>query len=147
MRGLAAVLLGGARPTGAGLSKTGGDIGNSEVPKIRKQMVNITTRSGKGRLANQRTTPKRVKRADARVDILTGGLADKKDYTKLPQRQLRKGTQHEQEHTDKPAIAREIAGDHVAEDPKYYTHLAAVEKKAAAPAGLLAVLLAATAQS
>ena len=40
---------------------------------------------------------------------------------------VKKGTTHEKEHTKKKGIAREIARDHVGEDPKYYDKLDAIE--------------------
>jgi hypothetical protein len=39
------------------------------------------------------------------------------------QQQLRIGTEHEMEHTSDPDIAREIAMDHLDEDPQYYVKL------------------------
>ena len=41
--------------------------------------------------------------------------------------ELEKGIRVEMEHTDNPAVAREIAKDHLAEDPKYYTKLASLD--------------------
>ena len=40
-----------------------------------------------------------------------------------------KGTKVETEHTSNEAMAKEIAKDHLFEDPKYYTKLAEMEKK------------------
>lgn len=40
---------------------------------------------------------------------------------------VKKGTGHEKEHTTKTGVAREIARDHVKEDPKYYDKLDAIE--------------------
>jgi hypothetical protein len=37
--------------------------------------------------------------------------------------ELVKGIRHEKEHTTDPKVAREIALDHLKEDPKYYTKL------------------------
>ncbi len=45
------------------------------------------------------------------------------------QAELDKGIKVEKEHTTSDAIAREIALDHLAEDPKYYTKLASVHKE------------------
>jgi hypothetical protein len=41
---------------------------------------------------------------------------------------LKKGTQHELEHTDDSKVAQQIAMDHLAEDPKYYEKLEKMEK-------------------
>jgi len=43
--------------------------------------------------------------------------------------QIKKGTEHEKEHTDDEATAKQIAADHLKEDPQYYTHLDEMEKK------------------
>lgn len=40
-----------------------------------------------------------------------------------------KGTKVETEHTSNESMAKEIAKDHLFEDPKYYTKLAEMEKK------------------
>jgi hypothetical protein len=40
-----------------------------------------------------------------------------------------KGTEVETEHTSNKQMAKEIAKDHLFEDPKYYTKLAKMEKK------------------
>ena len=44
-------------------------------------------------------------------------------------RQLAMGIKVEMEHTDDRTVAREIALDHLAEDPSYYTHLQEMENK------------------
>lgn len=43
--------------------------------------------------------------------------------------QLRKGIKVEMEHTDDPKIAKEIAMDHISEDPTYYDKLSQIEAK------------------
>ena len=47
------------------------------------------------------------------------------DYLKL---ELKKGIKTELEHTNDKNIAREIAMDHIYEDPKYYTKLSKIEE-------------------
>ena len=42
--------------------------------------------------------------------------------------ELRMGVEHELEHTDDPDLAEQIAIDHLAETPDYYTRLRAVER-------------------
>ena len=72
----------------------------------------------------------------AKPDIISGGLADGlfpgSDEQKL------KGRKVEMEHTGNPAIAGEIAADHLAEDSRYYDHLEEMEDKAG---GILAAVL------
>lgn len=64
----------------------------------------------------------------AAEDVLPGGKGDNQPDSKFSKKQLKKGIKHEAEHTKSPEIKKEIAKDHLTEDPKYYTHLDAVEK-------------------
>jgi len=66
----------------------------------------------------------------AQSDIVAGGKADKlkdKDFSK---KQMEMGEKVELEHTDTPALAREISRDHLEEFPDYYTRLDKMEEKA-----------------
>jgi 3'-phosphoadenosine 5'-phosphosulfate sulfotransferase (PAPS reductase)/FAD synthetase len=63
-----------------------------------------------------------------KADRLPGGRADRKRPTDFPADILREGTDHELEHTHSRALAREIAMDHLTEDPDYYVKLGKVEK-------------------
>jgi hypothetical protein len=60
---------------------------------------------------------------------LRGGAAERLGVTEhqVPARELARGQEHEMEHTDDPAMARQIALDHLAEDPDYYRHLDVLE--------------------
>ncbi len=62
-------------------------------------------------------------------DRLPGGLADRLGITErdVDPEQLRMGIQTELEHTSDPELAKEIAIDHLAERPDYYTMLLAAE--------------------
>ena len=60
-------------------------------------------------------------------DRLPGGLGDTKKPADFDEEQLAKGVKVEMEHTDDPAIAREIAMDHLTEDSLYYDKLEEVE--------------------
>jgi hypothetical protein len=67
----------------------------------------------------------RVKKSDSpynpfKYDQLHGGAADAKRPEDFDPDALAIGTQHELEHTDDPELAREIAMDHLTEDPHYY---------------------------
>jgi hypothetical protein len=73
-------------------------------------------------------------------DQIKGGLADKLslediskkfdfDIDKL-KKELESGTKVEMEHTDDKSKAKEIAMDHLAEMPDYYTRLEKMEKDA-----------------
>lgn len=56
-------------------------------------------------------------------DLLSGGLADKKNPADFDQRELAKGIKAELEHTNNRQLAQEIAMDHLTEDPYYYSKL------------------------
>lgn len=60
---------------------------------------------------------------------LPGGVGDKTNQGDLDQSQLSKGIKVEMEHTDDPDKAKEIATDHLTEDPKYYDKLKEMESK------------------
>ena len=61
-------------------------------------------------------------------DKLKGGLADKKKPSDFDSKQLRIGTNVEMEHTKDRQIAKEIAKDHLSEDPNYYEKIKKIEK-------------------
>ena len=66
-------------------------------------------------------------------DKIPGGLADKKSKKDFDQKQLKVGIKIESEHTSDPAIAEEIAMDHLTEDKDYYKKLQELEKAVAPP--------------
>lgn len=60
---------------------------------------------------------------------IKGGLADGINPNQLNQEELAKGVSVELEHTNNPVFAREIATDHLVENPKYYDKLEKIEAK------------------
>ncbi len=56
-------------------------------------------------------------------DVLPGGKADNVSDDKFNAEALAKGIKHEMEHTENEEIAKEIAKDHLSEDPDYYDKL------------------------
>lgn len=89
---------------------------------------------------------------DMKEEKLKGGKADKKTFTDLVNKnkikgkdigeikkellkQLNKGIKVETEHTDDESEAKEIALDHLFEDPNYYDKLKKVETKEATSSG------------
>jgi predicted double-glycine peptidase len=68
--------------------------------------------------------------AKAPTDKIPGGLADKGPPKGVDPKQIEKGMLVEREHTYDPSIAREIALDHLTEDPRYYDKLEKMEKEA-----------------
>lgn len=63
-------------------------------------------------------------------DKIKGGKGDKMDPDYVNYYEFTKGWKHELEHTDDIDKAKEIALDHLAEDPNYYTRLEMIEYKA-----------------
>ncbi len=68
-------------------------------------------------------------------ELLTGllkGVGKHKEVpvTKFDSEQIKMGLEVEKEHTDSPAIAQQIAKDHLAEIPDYYTRLKKMEDEA-----------------
>lgn len=61
-------------------------------------------------------------------DLLPGGMGDDLPDSYFDSEQLKIGTKHEMEHTKNPDVAKEIAKDHLSEDPNYYKKLKKVEK-------------------
>jgi hypothetical protein len=61
---------------------------------------------------------------------LVGGDADGLKDEWFTPKALRKGMAEEKEHTKDPAIKKEIAKDHLTQDPKYYDKLEKIEKPA-----------------
>lgn len=56
-------------------------------------------------------------------DSIKGGKGDKTTPTDVDPKQLEIGIAVEMEHTDDKDTAKEIALDHLTEDPEYYTKL------------------------
>ena len=67
-------------------------------------------------------------------DRIPGGKADNMPDSAFSRKSLKAGVKVEREHTRNPAIAREIAKDHLKESPRYYRALkkmeSGLEKKA-----------------
>jgi hypothetical protein len=64
---------------------------------------------------------------------LKGGLADYVPDSVFDKKDLEKGIKVEMEHTTDREIAKEIAKDHLLEDPKYYDKLEKIQKNPTAP--------------
>jgi hypothetical protein len=64
------------------------------------------------------------------AEKIDGGLGDGRKDTEFDPVQLAKGIKVELEHAYDFAIAKEIAKDHLTEDPKYYDHLEEMEEDA-----------------
>lgn len=74
-------------------------------------------------------TFKALNEADSKKQKLKGGKGDKLSPDRVNYHEFQKGWKHELEHTDDIDKAKEIALDHLAEDPMYYTRLEMIEYK------------------
>jgi hypothetical protein len=63
-------------------------------------------------------------------EAVPGGLASGKSDSEFDPAQMEKGTKVELEHTGDTEKARDIAKDHLVENPKYYDYLEKMEEKA-----------------
>jgi hypothetical protein len=73
---------------------------------------------------------KSLNEAATKKQKLKGGKGDKLTPDQVNYYEFKKGWKHELEHTDDIDKAKEIALDHLAEDPMYYTRLDMIEIKA-----------------
>jgi len=94
------------------------------IEKLSTKIDKIEDRLAKG---------EEVEAIDMIIDIikgnkLEGGLGDKTKVKDVDAAQLKMGMKVEMEHTNDSETAKEIALDHLTEDPKYYTKLKEVEK-------------------
>jgi hypothetical protein len=64
-------------------------------------------------------------------DILPGGKADSMSDAAFNKKKLNHAKKHEMEHTTNPAIAKEVAKDHLVEDENYYKKIEKIEKLSA----------------
>lgn len=80
------------------------------------------------RKAAAENKPSNALSRSGKKDLLHGGEADNLPDREFSPRTLAQGTQHEHEHTDNDQVAKEIAKDHLSEDPDYYKKVEAIEK-------------------
>ena len=73
--------------------------------------------------------PKCASTGIVKRELLTGGLADYVPDSAFEKKDLEKGIKVEMEHTSDRALAKEIAKDHLLEDPDYYEKLEKMEAK------------------
>jgi hypothetical protein len=66
--------------------------------------------------------------AEKVLDVLPGGQADHVPDEQFPPEALAEGKKHEREHTNNAEVAKEIAKDHLSEEPAYYKKIQQLEK-------------------
>ena len=114
--------------------------GEMEEKWSQKYKNSIDCNNPKG--FSQRAHCQGKKKKQVSEEILKGGKADKKtledilkkhnkkgNTIEVLKKQLQKGMKVEMEHTDNKTKAKEIAMDHLYEDPKYYDKLKKIESK------------------
>jgi hypothetical protein len=69
-----------------------------------------------------------MRKAKKKGDAIPGGLADDRPDSDFDPKALAEGIRVEMEHTTSRRIAKEIAKDHLTEDPRYYKKLKKIEK-------------------
>jgi hypothetical protein len=62
------------------------------------------------------------------TEKLKGGKGDNRPDSDFNKKDLEHAIKHEMEHTKNQSIAKEIAKDHLSEDPNYYKKLKKIEK-------------------
>lgn len=110
---------------------------NEEKHKKNKKKITkeATTTGASGSFTGSLTGGK----TETKEEKLKGGAADNKTLNQLAkkhdvkkttlEKQLKKGMKVEKEHDKRRSFSKEIAMDHLSEDPKYYDKLEKIEKK------------------
>ena len=113
----------------SGLDKTG-EFGpeNLAYKAVRKQGLVQALYDLKAQLHGDKLSIEEEHKLLNKPTLSVGELAEKHGVDRMQiAKQLDKGIKVELEHTNDKSVAREIALDHLAEDPKYYDKLASVE--------------------
>lgn len=92
------------------------------VANFKKDPSTEPKKVTKSDIVDTNKLPKLPKRIHE-IENLIGGMGDNKSDEEFDQTQLEMGIKHEMEHTNDRETAKEIAKDHLSEDPQYYTHL------------------------
>jgi hypothetical protein len=79
--------------------------------------------------ACDRAKIKAIGNSKGHKEVLKGGKGDGKPDSEFDKKDLKKGEKHESEHTKNKKVQKEIAKDHLTEDPDYYKKLKKIEKK------------------
>lgn len=107
--------------TAPGLSALRKSYGLSPFPKDEPFHITVAARRrnvlGSNDVSKVESSRGELKAAQ---DLLPGGLGDNKPDSDFSKTELEEGVEHEHEHTSNDQIAKEIAKDHLSEDPRYY---------------------------
>ncbi len=115
----------GKVPPGSSPEEQDGDEAPADQPQDEEDLLTFGGRLSQN-LLGKRQRAVAVANWHAK-DRLPGGLGDRTRPEDVDPDELADGIRVEMEHTDDPALAMEIALDHLTENPHYYTHLREVE--------------------
>jgi hypothetical protein len=108
-------------------------LGNNSVSKGVSDTAEEQAVSSRGELkaasVAEKQQPNTLSRSGQK-DLLPGGEADNLPDREFSTKDLAEGALHEHEHTRNDQIAKEIAKDHLHEDPAYYEKVKMIEKDA-----------------
>lgn len=79
-------------------------------------------------MKNMKKNRSKIKIVLKEREKLQGGAGDNRPDSDFDKKQLETGIKHELEHTKDRQIAKEIAKDHLSEDPNYYEKIKKIEK-------------------
>lgn len=114
----------GIRKRGSGYKVVNKETGKTYSKKPMSKKKAEAQRAAIHANANE-SVCKFYKKLDEALDKLPGGLADNEPDSNFDQTELNMGIRHEMEHTQDEDLAREIAKDHLKEDPHYYSKMEA----------------------
>lgn len=128
-----------AEVPGMGVSQypTRDSIGSGDItvsPKKKKKKKKIKEQDMGSLLGiDPKKIDKRIKKNNKHIkifdDYIIGGLGDNKTDEEFDAVELSRGINIEMEHTNDRNIAKEIAKDHLSEDPDYYKKLQMIESR------------------
>lgn len=100
---------------------------NNSVSKFNGE----TSRGALKAASDAENKPSNVLSRSGQKDLLRGGEADNIPDREIDPSSLAEGARHEHEHTDNAQVAKEIAKDHLSEEPRYYEKIKGLEKESA----------------
>jgi hypothetical protein len=106
-----------------------GKCNETSAEKSDEQRNCNTTSRGELKAAEFSRSGAKLSRA-GQNDLLPGGKADNVPDREISPKALAEGQKHEHEHTNNDQVAKEIAKDHLHEDPAYYKKVEQIEKSA-----------------
>ena len=108
---------------------------SSEDPFIKKDKFSRINKKETKEVKNLKGGKSEGKTLDDLIQKNTKGGKTRGDVERQLRQQLNKGVKVEMEHTNTKETAKEIAMDHLFEDPKYYDKLEKIETKEATGSG------------